>query len=438
MSDAVYAVLAVIVCVLQIANVAAEQLDDRALQGWRDNLSLNMPFYVLETEQGVKDDSIFNPQNRLAELPQSQLEIQLRPDLFYTQGRYLASVKPRAVFTITGMDGLNEDTELDSDFYVNEAQLRMSFGRSLFLSVNREVLQWGPSMFISVSNPFFFDNGRSNPYKELGGRDFVKAIYIFDSNWTLSLIDNFDTGREPDPLNDFHKIYASKLDYVGDSFSASVILSRAENENNRLGGYSQYTVSDGLLMYAEASFSRGSSGYYPVPSTNSIGWEMAQSRANINDTQSLILGGLSYTLQSGSTIYLEYLFNEEGYTAEETARYYALGESASQAFISSAADADLAAGELFRASYPRIRMIGRNYLFVQYLWPDPYGNYDFSLRFTKNLGDNSSQWVSTFAWSVSDRTKLFALGLVNDGDEKSDFGRYQRYIAMLGVTIYIR
>jgi hypothetical protein len=48
--------------------------------------------------------------------------------------------------------------------------------KNLYLSYGRENLQWGPSYLFSPSNPFFHDNGRSNPKKEIPGMDFARLV----------------------------------------------------------------------------------------------------------------------------------------------------------------------------------------------------------------------------------------------------------------------
>jgi len=86
-------------------------------------------------------------------------------------------------------------------------------------------LQWGPSFIYSPSNPFFSDNGRSNPFMEVPGMDFVRLIVIPHSIWTISFIVNTDEGRNTllgtDP---FKTSVAAKIDFTGRKNYASIIF----------------------------------------------------------------------------------------------------------------------------------------------------------------------------------------------------------------------
>ena len=135
--------------------------------------------------------------------------------------------------------------------YVNEWLVRLKARDNLFVSYGRENLQWGPSFLFSPSNPFFQDNGRSNPFLEVPGMDFARVVWIPHSLWTASFIVNMDEGRNtllgPDP---FEKIYALKIDYTGRENYASIILSQKDYKKS-MGFFGGWTVSDAFLVYGE-------------------------------------------------------------------------------------------------------------------------------------------------------------------------------------------
>ena len=124
-------------------------------------------------------DSTQNPGNNFYQVPRYSAVMELRPDVGFNS-RYLElSAKPRAKFDFRSwQDGdLNGETQWRDDWYVNEWLVRLKAADRLFVSYGRENLQWGPSFLYSPSNPFFSDNGRSNPYLEVPGMDFALSAH---------------------------------------------------------------------------------------------------------------------------------------------------------------------------------------------------------------------------------------------------------------------
>lgn len=247
-------------------------------------------------KQDVKD-SPANPGNLLG-LPSREVVVNPRIDLDLTLRRWEFSLKPRAIRTWTTWDEgtRSGEHEIHSDLFVNEGFIRYRPFDQLLLSVGRENLQWGPSAIMSSSNPFNRANGRNNPRLEMPGLDFVRAVWIPSSSWTLSAIANTGAGRMDtrDPFapvlpasfdrsgagtaslprlgysgswaysdslqvsggsrsEDFERSYALKLDYTGQSGYFSLIPSWRKDTRYRLGFFGGWTVSDALLVYAEGS-----------------------------------------------------------------------------------------------------------------------------------------------------------------------------------------
>ena len=124
-------------------------------------------------------------------------------------------------------------------------------------------MQWGPSFLYSPSNPFFFDNGRSNPYMEVAGMDFARLVVVPHMLWTASFIANTDQGRNTLISTDpFKETYAVKIDYTGNQNYASLIVSQKDDKNT-VGYFGGWTVTDALLLYSEGSMRQGSDALYP-------------------------------------------------------------------------------------------------------------------------------------------------------------------------------
>ncbi|MFA5322331.1 MAG: hypothetical protein WC373_06615, partial [Smithella sp.] len=116
-------------------------------------------------------ESSQNPGNNLIGISHYIANLEIRPDLRFDSDFLAFSVQPRVKVDYRVWEEGEREGETDwrNDWYVNEWLVRLKAGERLFISYGRENLQWGPSFLCSPSNPFFSDNGRSNPYMEVSG-----------------------------------------------------------------------------------------------------------------------------------------------------------------------------------------------------------------------------------------------------------------------------
>ena len=68
--------------------------------------------------------------------------------------------------------------------YLGQWRARKAMG-AWNATLGRELLNFGPAQFRSPSSPYYFDNGRSDPVRELSGIDLAKL------SWTPDLRDSF-------------------------------------------------------------------------------------------------------------------------------------------------------------------------------------------------------------------------------------------------------
>ena len=162
-----------------------------------DGFNFSMRFLTFGTYQDVAD-STQNPNNDFLKIPRYIADLDLRPDASLSFKRLDLSIKPRMNLQWKAWeDGTPKgDKDWEDDWFINEWLGRLRITDTLFVSYGRENLQWGPSYLISPSNPFFFDNGRSNPKKEVPGMDFARLVWLPKTEWTISLITNTDEGRQ--------------------------------------------------------------------------------------------------------------------------------------------------------------------------------------------------------------------------------------------------
>jgi hypothetical protein len=414
---------------------ASEETSDAA-EGGAD-FSRRITTRLTLLSYGVVQDAAASSQNPgylFLDLPVYQGDLEARPDIYMDLKAMDISLKPR--FTLQWQSGNHNDTtgtsQWDSDGYINEWLARLRICASLFLSYGRENLQWGPSYLLSPSNPFFDDNGRSNPKQEVAGMDFARLVWLPDANWTLSLIANTGPGRQTDAEASFEQTCALKVDYVGQSAYGGTVLSHRNADRTRLGFYGGVTASDAILLYAEGSLARGTAALYPVADAGVSGATLIPTRDDSDALESLLLFGGAYTLEMGPTLTLEYVYNSSGYDRQASECFYRLRDTAAEALVAGGPGQGPAAELLGRTADPGLRLLRRNYLMVQYGHNDIGDALNLLFRWTRNLDDGGSRFIAMADYFVDDHLSLFLVGTLNFGGSHTEFGSFMDRQWMLG------
>ncbi len=422
------------VTILLIPFHASASLDEALAQQniYLDRLIRAQAFFA---QTSIRDTS-FNPGNQLAQLSDAEFNFELRPDFTLKHQNIELMLKPRFQYILEQVNTDNSDFDReDSSAYINEWRIRMGLKEQWFLSYGREVLLWGPAMFISPSNPFFIDNGRSNPFRELGGRDYFRATYLPNWNWTFSLIGNTGQGRVEDfDFSDFERINALKIDYVGQGGYAGLIFSQTQDGLNGIGGFFQLILSDALLFYGEGGYTQGTKALYPFQSDIAPRWTLLADKQDSDKLFGISLLGLAYTFEVGPTLNIEYLHNNAGYSNQDANAYFDMVEQLGSDFTAGRLVSSVAP-VLAQAANPRLALLRHHYFFIQFLNTNIRNQLDVTLRYTHNLDDKSSNFISIFNWAINDFTHLFALGLVNFGNDRTEFRRYIDNQWLIGMTM---
>ena len=386
------------------------------------------------TYQNVADSSQ-NPDNGFFQIPRYLAELELRPDVRINLNKLDLSVKPRVNLEWTAWeDGIRkDDTDWNDDWFVNEWLARIRLNENMFVSYGRENLQWGPSFLFSPSNPFFRDNGRSNPKREVSGMDFARLVWLPGMSWTVSLIANLDEGRQVFRSFGFDNTYALKIDYSGQEGYAGLILSHKESDGNRVGGFAGWTASDAPLLYGEGVIERGSNVLYPTTADNPFGTTMEATGDDDSSLKGSVLIGGSYTFEVGPTISVEYLYNGPGYSDDQADTYYRLRKEASAAFDVAGPIQGLSILTLSRTANANLRFLRQNYVMFQYRHNDIRDMLNLTFRWTQNMDDGSGQFISIVEYFVGEHIELFSVGTLNSGGGNTEFGTLLECRLMLGL-----
>lgn len=407
-------------------------------------------------------ESTQNPNNDPVGFPSYVGNLEIRPDLRFNSEYLDLGIKPRGKVDYRyWKEGNREgEEEWNDDWYVNEWLVRLRALDRIFLSYGRENLQWGPSFMYSPSNPFFFDNGRSNAYMEVAGMDFARLVVVPHMLWTASFIANTDKGRNTLTSTDpFYETYVVKLDYTGNEGYASLILSQ-KNDENTVGYFGGWTVTDALLLYTEGSMRKGSNALYPNLRKISLLQSLLQTifppdstlrplldrystlrEANMkklheddSDIYPILLVGGSYTFEKLGTLTMEYMYHAPGYDEDEAELYYRLRGNAAYAYVDMGAFPGLLGQfTLYQTGFTGLRFLRKNYAMVQYYKGEIFKKIDTTLRWTQNIDDGSGQFLGLISYSLGNHFELFSSGVVNTGKEESEFGTFLDYQVMMGL-----
>ncbi|HEX8403050.1 MAG TPA: hypothetical protein VF670_00415 [Duganella sp.] len=395
-------------------------------------------------------DSRFNPDNALARIARRQGDAELRVNLTAKLGGCGAAAKLRAQYNrrvggdADGIPGAAPVANATHATFVNEGGVRCRLGDQAEIGVGRSVPQWGSAYFLSPSNPFFVETGKTNPIQELYGKDIWQLQWFPAPGVTLAAMRNYRHGRlEADPAS-FSPTSALRLDWIGDDASAGAIVSRRDNGVRRLGLYGTLPLSKAALAYVDLSAGRGNGGWFVRPRADNGGGiggiggndepRFAQSKLNEKKLSYSILGGASYTVESGWTATVEWLHGNEGYGAGERRAYDDAGAQAATAFRRQDAGSGAAAQTLGRALAPNLPYMSRNYLFVQLLRTEWMDKGDVALRWAKPIGAGRGASVSgSLTYYLSNHHQLFVVASRNFGGDRSDFGRLVKSSVQTGI-----
>lgn len=408
--------------------------------GWMDRISQGFSCRIRVVGFGMTAqaaDSDRNPDNRIMNLPQHTAALQVRPDLRLDLDRLSLSLQPRAeLYWESWTRGPREgEDEWRDETYVHQWLARWRCTDALYASYGRENLQWGPAHLTSLSNPFIADNGKSNPIAEVAAADFARVVWVPALSWSLSLIVNTQPGRREVAAGDFKESYALKADYTGSADYGSLILTYKADAFDQVSGYYGRTASDALLVYAEGVVQRDPSGRYAREAAGPLGYAMAVKDRSDPVWIGSVLAGAAYTLESGPTLTLEYLCYGPGYDSAEARNFFELQARAAGEIRSGSTLAPLGMQALGAAADPGLRFLRRNYVMLQFGQTDIADVINVTLRCTRNLDDASRRWTAIGEWYIGDHVKLFAIGVLDDGSQRSEFGDIIDYEARLGVML---
>ena len=353
--------------------------------------------YAYVNTTTLRNDSVLNPANQLAKLQQRSAVEEARLDFKVENETLRFSLRPIVSISEPGSDAHS---------YLSQWQLRARATENWNISVGREVMNWGAAQFRSPSSPFYFDNGRSDPMRELSGMDNVKFVWTPDMQRSVTMAHIVRSGYavaqsdvRPDLWQDS---WLAKLDQRGGEWTYGVVAAKAPLMPVFYGAHGQFTQSDALLLYGElGSSAQVSALQSPADVAGPFSVQVVAPRSMTS------LLGAAYTVESGNSFNAEYLHDGVGYTSAEQAAYFARA----------AKSLPLAGMALSYAP----RLLGRDY--VHLVWQSNIMESDNYRRmmFTHSITGGSKQLAGYGETVLSPHISLFALAVLPIGNARGEF-----------------
>lgn len=393
-------------CALGVALLGAI-LPARAESTWHGHWDVVLHATAGTTQ--LQTDSVLNPGNTLARLSEDRQGIEARLDIKLESSALRLTLRP-----ILGSQWHDHDRR-DAG-YLSQWQVRATLSDVLTLGIGREVMNWGPAQFRSPSSPFYFDNGRGDPTRELSGVDVVKLAWTPDAEHAVSLAYVEDSGHGSDATDPWRATWLLKGEWRGDDWTGGLALAQAAGRAPFAGAYGQWTLSEAWMTYAEAaSSSQVDALHSPAESTRPF--EVRRESAR----HSSVLLGVARSFANGQSLNLELLSHGHGYTPAEAEAYFARA----------ATDPTQAALALSQ----RPALLGRRYLHA--VWqsnPLDTGTY-WRLMASHNLDDASRQWAAYLDRPIDEHLSVTLLGVVNTGGPRREFAALSERALTLGLRL---
>ena len=376
--------------------------------GWSTAWDATLYGYAGHTD--LRHHSVLNPDNRIARLAERSTTLELRMNLKAENEAIRLTARPVA---LTREARNSFDTSQEGDAYLSQWQLRVRAAEAWNIALGRDVLNWGPAQFRSPSSPFYFDNGRHDPMRELVGMDSLKLSWTPNMTTSASLVRVVRSGHEASEPDAWRDSWLLKFDQRGNEWAYGLALAKAPGRGAFFGAHAQATVSDALLLYSEASSSVLAN---ILDSPTNTAQPFTVHAPSPRRTTALI--GTSYTFENGQSLAAEYLHDGHGYSPSQQDAWF---------------DRAQVVPGMALALAPRL--LGRDYLHIVWQSNLMDENGHFRLMYTRNLARGGSELSAYGEAVLSNRFTAFAMASLPIGHARQEFSTLYENTVTLGLKI---
>jgi len=378
--------------------------------------------YGYASSTNLRNNSVLNPGNHMAKLVQrsdtadARFNVKMESDsLQFTARPILLTQQTRNAFGDTNK----------SEGYLSQWQASWRTNETMALNGGRELLNWGPAQFRSPSNPFYFNNGRSNPMAELSGMDTLRLAWsplVSTSVYVARLFDSGYGHSNPDPWSNSWLV---KADWRGDDGAVGLALAKQEQQSLFVGLHAQRTVADAWLLYTEV-------GSYTLPnlllSPADVNQPFIVEAESSRRTDELL--GAAYTFENGQTLTTEYMHYDHGYNAAGGSAYFARVANAASAFPTGNSIPILSSALSYAPP-----LLGCDYLYLVWQTNLMESTGYTRVMFTHSLTDSSHELDGYSEYTVNPHLSIFGLATLASGSAQSEFSRLYEQMLTVGVKV---
>ncbi len=361
----------------------------------------------------LRVDSVLNPDNQIANLAKRTDAGELRMNIKVESETVRFTARP--VIAARNQHKTLGATQ-KSEGYLSQWQVRVAAAEGWNVAAGREVLNWGAAQFRSPSSPFYFDNGRSDPMRELVGMDTVKLTWTPDMQSSFTLARVIATGRVDSSIDEWRNTWLLKADRRGDGFAVGVVAAKAAQQAAFYGAHGQVSIDDETMLYAEVGSSEQLSALQsPADVAQPFSVLAASPR------RETVLLGATYTLPDGQSLTGEYLRDNHGFSMAQEAAYFTRASSS-----------PVIAGQAL-ALAPRL--LGRDYLHLVWQSNLMESQGFWRMMATRSLTDGGQELGAYGETTVGERVSVFATALVASGTARQEASALLSRSVTLGVKV---
>ena len=352
--------------------------------------------YGYANSMRLRADSVLNPGNQIAGLPQRSDTAELRLNFKAENDDVRLTARPIGLLRETRNAF---GTQQRNEGYFSLWQVKVRAAEGWNVAAGREVLNWGPAQFRSPSSPFYFDNGRSDPLRELVGMDALKLSWTPDMQSSFNLARIVRSGYGAMQPDVWRESWLAKFDQRGGEWSYGVVAVKAPHMPAFYGAHGQVTVSDAVMLYGEVgSSARAFALQSSADATQPFTVEVPSSRSTTS------LAGAAYTFENGQSLAAEYLREDHGYTSAQESAYFQRAVTLPGMALGLAP-----------------RLLGRDYLHM--VWQsNMMGEIGYwRLMYTRNITDGGNEFAGYGETVLSTRVSIFALAVLPVGNARQEF-----------------
>jgi hypothetical protein len=376
---------------------------------------------------------IKNNTDSLINLPDKNFATETRADISFKSDMVNAVLRP-----IFDLQIDNKDKNLSKRFEFSELYLSKNFSENHYFSIGKKNNQWGPSEFISWSNPLVHFNPLSKSFFYVEeGQNSLLYDYTPSERLIFSLVAKvlpkeinknenefiYDSKFKKEVLIRSEYTFNNNTDSIGATFSKTLL------DDLNLGLYGKKSLTDSWSVYVDNRFSFSNENY--ILSYKKYYTSDFLTFKDVKSTDNLFMPFLNFGVRFESSFdyRLEFIYNKNGFNKQQ------LKLINKELFINN----PFALNNLNIFKKRGSEFIGSTYLYHSLRIPDlgPKKNITSFVRHTYSLQDNSSNLQASFEYNYSDSQVWYLELQTFLGNKYSEFSSEGRFSFTVGPKISI-